>query len=80
MQKNPTTIRLPDDRLRLIRAIAGYEGRTLSDIFTELLDEYIERHNETLELLHIPNFARECREGLDEIKTGNAKNIFDLES
>ncbi|MDD5090285.1 MAG: hypothetical protein PHQ23_05145 [Candidatus Wallbacteria bacterium] len=79
MQKNATTIRLPDDRLRLIRAIAGYEGRTLSDIFTELLDEYIERHNETMELLHLPGFAQECLEGLDEIKKGKGKSIFGLE-
>ncbi len=59
-----TTLRLPEDKLKLIRAIAGYENRSLSDIFLELADEYIERSRETLELLNIPGFAKECKKGL----------------
>jgi len=51
-----TTLRLPEEKLRLIRAIAGYENRPLSKIFEELVDEYIERHRETLELVGIPGF------------------------
>ena len=34
--KTATTLRLPEEKLRLVRAIAGYENRTLSDIFEEL--------------------------------------------
>ncbi len=70
MGKGTTTLRLPEDRLKLIRAIAGYENKSLSDIFTELTDEYIERHKETLELLGIPRFLEECKEGLEEINKG----------
>ncbi|MFQ5442555.1 MAG: CopG family ribbon-helix-helix protein [Thermodesulfobacteriota bacterium] len=78
MQKTTTTLRLPDERLRLIKAIAGYEGRSVSEIFSELTEEYIERHLETLELLNIPGFVDECRAGLDEIKRGGGKNIVDM--
>ncbi len=65
-----TTLRLPDEKLRLIRAIAGYENRPLSKIFEELLDEYIDRHRESLELIGIPGFVEEGKKGLEEIKKG----------
>lgn len=75
MTKGATTLRLPEERLKIIRAIAGYENRSLVDIFTEMTDEYIARHRETLELLKIPNFLEECREGLGEIKAGKGKSL-----
>lgn len=79
MSKGATTLRLPEDRLKVIRAIAGYENRSLTDIFTELTDEYIARHRETLELLAIPGFVEECREGLEEIRSGGGKSLGDLD-
>ena len=36
--KGTTTLRLPEERLKVIRAIAGYENRSLTDIYTELTD------------------------------------------
>jgi len=73
-----TTLRLPDEKLRLIRAIAGYENRPLSKIFEELLDEYIDRHRESLELIGVPGFAEECKKGLEEIKKGDGKDINEM--
>ena len=78
--KGTTTLRLPEERLRVIRAIAGYENRSLTDIYTELTDEYIARHRETLELLQIPRFLEECKNGLEEIKSGKGKKLSALES
>jgi hypothetical protein len=74
-----TTLRLPDEQLKLLRAISGYENRPLSKIFEELVDEYIERHKETMEILGIPGFVKETREGLAEIKAGKGKALDDLE-
>jgi len=76
--KGSTTLRLPEERLKLIRAIAGYENRSLADIYTELTDEYIARHRETLELLQIPDFLKECREGLEEIEAEKGKKLSAL--
>lgn len=73
-----TTLRLPEEKLKLIRAIAGYENRPLSKIFEELADEYIRRHRETLELLAIPGFAEECKKGLEEIRQGGGKHLDEL--
>jgi len=78
--KVTTTLRLPVERLKVIRAIAAYENRSLTDIYTELTDEYISRHKETIELLQIPGFLEECREGLDEIRAGKAKKLSALAS
>lgn len=80
MTKGATTLRLPEDKLRLIRAIAGYENRTLSEIFDELSDEYINRHKETMELLKLPAFLEECKEGLEEIKKGGGKKLIEMDS
>jgi hypothetical protein len=78
--KGTTTLRLPEERLRVIRAIAGYENRSLTDIYTELTDEYIARHQETMELLQIPRFLEECKNGLEEIKAGKGKKLSALAS
>jgi hypothetical protein len=79
-EKSATTLRLSEERLKHIRAIAGYENRTLSTIFEEMAGEYIERHSETLALLGIPGFVQECREGLAEIKSGKGKFLIELDN
>ncbi|MCX6089553.1 MAG: hypothetical protein WCP87_04135 [Atribacterota bacterium] len=74
-----TTIRIPENRLRLLKAIAGYENKSLSKIFNQMAEEYITRGQETLELLNIPEFVKECREGLEEIKAGKGKDLLELD-
>ena len=44
-----------------------------------LPEEYIERHRETLEFLNIPGFAKECKNGLEEIKKGGGKTLIELD-
>ena len=78
-EKVATTLRLPEEKLRLIRAIAGYENRSLADIYEEMTVEYIERHRETLALLAIPGFLDECIEGMEEIKAGGGKDLSELD-
>jgi hypothetical protein len=79
-EKVAITLRLPEEKLRLIRAIAGYENRSLADIYEEMTVEYIERHRETLELLAIPEFLEECIEGMEEIKAGGGKDLSELDN
>ena len=79
MARSATTIRINEEQLRQIRAIAGYENKSLADIFSEMAEEYIFRHRETLSLLGITGFLKECREGLEEIKAGRGKNLIDLD-
>jgi len=78
-EKIATTLRLPEEKLRLIRAIAGYENRSLADIYEEMTVEYIERHRETMELLGIPGLLEECIEGIEEIRAGGGKDLSELD-
>lgn len=80
MKKVATTLRLDEEKVRLLRALAGYEGRRINDILNELVDEYIERHKETLDLLSIPGFLEECRDGLEEIRKGGGKRLDELDN
>jgi predicted DNA-binding protein len=73
-----TTVRLPDEKMKLMKAIAGYEGKSLSKIFDSMAEEYISRHMETMELLKIPDFHSECITGLDEIKKGKGRRLSEL--
>lgn len=75
-----TTIRISEEKLKLLRAIAGYEGKSVSKIFEEFAEEYISRHMETMELLKIPDFYKECIEGVEEIKKGGGKKLSELDS
>ncbi len=79
MRRVATTLRLDEEKARLLRALAGYERRSINEILNELVDEYIERHKETLELLSIPGFLEECKEGLEEIQRGGGKTLDELD-
>jgi predicted CopG family antitoxin len=48
------TIRIPEDKKNLLKAIASLENRKMNDLLVDLIDEYAERRKETLELLAIP--------------------------
>ena len=41
--------------------------------------EYIERHRDTMELLNIPGFPEEYREGIKEVREGGGKSIEELD-
>ena len=79
MGKVTTTIRIDEKKAKLLRVIAGYEGRKINEILNELIDEYIERHKETIELLSIKGFLEECKKGLEEIKKGGGKRLDELD-
>ena len=74
-----TTIRIPEEKLRLLRSIAGFEGRSMSKIIEELIDEYLEKHRETLELLNIDGLFEKIKEAERQIKKGEVVSISELE-
>ncbi|HCS47114.1 MAG: hypothetical protein A2V45_00100 [Candidatus Aminicenantes bacterium RBG_19FT_COMBO_58_17] len=46
-----TTVRIPDNMRDSLKIIASVEKRNIKDILSELIEEYLERHKETLEIL-----------------------------
>ena len=75
-----TTVRIPKDKRDLLKIIASVERRDMQEIFTELIDEYIERHRETLDLLSNSDWVKHPQKGKMEIEDGvKGKSLNELE-
>jgi predicted transcriptional regulator len=73
------TLRIPEEKRDLLKIIASVERREMKDIIAELIDEYVERHQETLELLSRPEWVDEIRKGRKEVLRGvKGKSLADL--
>jgi predicted CopG family antitoxin len=59
-----TTVRIPEEKRDLIKIVASIEKRGIKDILSELIDEYLERHKETLEILSRPDWVEAVEDGL----------------
>ncbi len=64
------TVRIPAEKRDILRIIAGIEKKEMKEILTELIDEYIERHQETLELLSRPEWVDVITQGKEEVESG----------
>jgi len=62
-----STVRIPDDKRDKLKILASIEKRQMKDILSELIDEYIERHKETLELLSNPEWVEMIEAGKAEV-------------
>lgn len=65
-----TTVRIPEEKRDLIKIVASIEKRDIKEILSELIDEYLERHRETLEILSRPNWVEAIEEGLKASEKG----------
>lgn len=73
------TVRIPAEKRDILRIIAGIERTEMKDILSDLIDEYIERHRETLDLLSRPEWVDIIGRGKDEVEQGIAgKGLDDL--
>ena len=74
------SIRIPEDKRDLLKIIASIEKRDMAGILSELIDDYIDRHRETLELLSKPEWVSMIQEGKEEVaKKIKGKNLHELE-
>ncbi|HSM52435.1 MAG TPA: hypothetical protein VLA75_13625 [Thermoanaerobaculia bacterium] len=74
------TVRIPEEKRDLLRIIAGVERIEMKEILSELIDEYVERHRETLELLSRPEWVEVIRRGKGEVDAGaKGKGLDELE-
>ena len=73
------TVRIPAEKRDILRIIAGIERTEMKEILSDLIDEYIERHKETLDLLSKPEWVDIIARGKDEVARGVAgKGLDDL--
>ncbi|MEE9562783.1 MAG: hypothetical protein V3W50_06920 [Thermoanaerobaculia bacterium] len=74
-----TTVRIPTEKRDILRIIAGIERTEMKEILSELIDEYIERHKETLELLSRPEWVEVVARGKKEVSSGaKGKSLDEL--
>jgi predicted transcriptional regulator len=59
-----TTVRIPEEKRDILKIVASVEKRDIKEILSELIDEYIERHKETLEILSRPEWVDAINLGL----------------
>jgi len=64
------TVRIPAEKRDILKIIAGIEKTEIMEILSGLIDEYIARHQETLDLLSRPEWVEAIRKGKAEVKRG----------
>ncbi|MBU4203105.1 MAG: hypothetical protein KKD59_04025 [Acidobacteria bacterium] len=65
-----TTVRIPEEKRDLIKIVASIEKRDIKDILSELIDEYLARHKETLEILSRPDWVEAIKAGMKASEKG----------
>lgn len=65
---NTATIRIPEDKKNLLKAISSLENKKMNEIIVDLIDEYVERHKESMELLAVPGLYDQIRRASKEFK------------
>ena len=74
------TVRIPEKKRDILKVIASIEKREMKEILGELIDEYIERHKETLDILSKPDWVNMIEKGKAEIAQGvQGKSLDELE-
>ena len=71
------TIRIPENKRNLLKAIASLENRKMNDVLIDLIDEYAERRRETLELLAIPGLYDQVRVSSKEFRDKKTISLKD---
>ena len=72
------TIRIPEGKRNLLKAVASLENRKMNDVVAEMIDEYVESRKETLELLAIPGFFRRLQAARREFREGRGVPLEDV--
>jgi predicted CopG family antitoxin len=74
------TVRIPENKRDILKIISSMEKREIKEILSDLIDEYIERHKETLELLSKPEWVEVILAGKEEVEKGiKGKALHELE-
>jgi hypothetical protein len=71
------TIRIPEDKKNLLKAVASLENRKMNDLIVDLIDAYIERRKETAELMAIPGLYERIRASSREFRQRKTVSLVD---
>ena len=71
------TIRIPEEKKNILKAIASLENRKMNDILVDLIDDFVDRHKETLELMAIPGLYEQIQVSSREFHEGKSISLKD---
>ena len=71
------TVRIPEQKRDVLKIIASLEKREMKEILSDLIDEYIDRHRETLDLLSKPEWVELINNGRNEVIQGVRGKLLD---
>lgn len=71
------TIRIPEDKKNLLKAVASLENRKMNDLIVDLIDEYVDRRKETLQLMAVPGLYEQIRASSREFRQGRTVSMKD---
>jgi len=74
---NTATIRIPEEKKNLLKTVASLENRKINDLIVDLIDEYIDRRKETLELMAIPGLCESIRAASREFRARRSVSLKD---
>lgn len=74
---NTVTIRIPEEKKNMLKAISSLENKKMNEIIVDMIDEYVERHRETLELLSIPGLYEKLMKSSEEFRKGEGISLED---
>jgi hypothetical protein len=73
------TVRIPADKRDILKIIARLEKTQIKEILSRLIDEYVERHKETLDLLSTREWVEAIIRGKEEVAGGvTGKSLEEL--
>ena len=71
------TIRIPEEKKNLLKAVASLENKKMSDLIVDLIDEYVARRRETLKIMSVPGLYEKIRGASREFRTGKTVSLSD---
>ena len=71
------TIRIPEEKKNLLKAVASLENKKMNDVIIGLIDEYIESRKATLELMAIPGLNKQILASSREFRKRKTVSLSD---
>jgi PHD/YefM family antitoxin component YafN of YafNO toxin-antitoxin module len=71
------TIRIPEEKKNLLKAVASLENKKMNDLIVDLIDEYVARRRETLEIMSVPGLYESIRTSSREFRAGKSVSLKD---
>jgi hypothetical protein len=71
------TIRIPEEKKNLLKAVASLENKKMNDLIVDLIDDYVARRRETLKIMAVPGLYDSILAASREFGAGKTVSLRD---